>query len=131
MAEHFGPKLEALADLAPDEAIVCRCEEITAGTLREALAAHPHIANLDALKLLTRAGMGPCQGRSCALAVQAIVARERGITMAQAGCFAARPPLKPIRIEQLADAHDALPATQSAPAASADAHALSPMTSSH
>ena len=34
----FAPRLDALAALATDETVVCRCEEVTAGELREALA---------------------------------------------------------------------------------------------
>ena len=51
-----------------DDTIVCRCEETTYGRLKEAAAdavkPGPH-----ALKLGTRAGLGPCQGRMCGPAV--------------------------------------------------------------
>jgi len=48
----------------PDETIVCRCEEVTAGRLRAELAAGA--TSLPVLKKATRAGMGRCQGRFCA-----------------------------------------------------------------
>ena len=51
----------------PDETIVCRCEEITAGRLRREIAAG--IQSIAALKRATRAGMGPCQGRFCAATI--------------------------------------------------------------
>jgi thioredoxin reductase len=51
----------ALFDLATDETIVCRCEEITAGQLRTAIALGD--ATVRAVKMRTRAGMGLCQGR--------------------------------------------------------------------
>jgi glycine/D-amino acid oxidase-like deaminating enzyme len=47
-----------------DEAIVCRCEEVTAGELRAQIAAG--VTSLPAMKKATRAGMGDCQGRFCA-----------------------------------------------------------------
>jgi glycine/D-amino acid oxidase-like deaminating enzyme len=50
-----------------DETIVCRCEEVTAGTLRAELEAG--LRSLAALKKATRAGMGRCQGRFCAATV--------------------------------------------------------------
>ncbi|MFI1176166.1 FAD-dependent oxidoreductase [Streptomyces melanogenes] len=51
-----------------DATLVCRCEEVPAGRIREA------VADLGAygarsVKLLTRAGMGWCQGRMCGQAV--------------------------------------------------------------
>ncbi|MFJ8691564.1 FAD-dependent oxidoreductase [Streptomyces roseolilacinus] len=51
-----------------DTTEVCRCEEVTAGRVREAvtdLGAH----DARTVKLLTRAGMGWCQGRMCGQAV--------------------------------------------------------------
>ncbi|TLQ43174.1 FAD/NAD(P)-dependent oxidoreductase [Streptomyces marianii] len=51
-----------------DDTQVCRCEEVTAGAIRQAageLGAH----DTRTVKLLTRAGMGWCQGRMCGPAV--------------------------------------------------------------
>ncbi|MFE9397057.1 FAD-dependent oxidoreductase [Streptomyces flavidovirens] len=51
-----------------DDTDVCRCEEVTAGRVREAI---DDLGARDArtVKLLTRAGMGWCQGRMCGAAV--------------------------------------------------------------
>ncbi|MER6050832.1 NAD(P)/FAD-dependent oxidoreductase [Streptomyces sp. NPDC001793] len=59
-----------------DDTDVCRCEEVTAGRIREA------VEDLGArdgrtVKLLTRAGMGWCQGRMCGAAVACLAARGR------------------------------------------------------
>ena len=51
----------------PDETIVCRCEEVTAGRLRQELAGG--LTSLPALKKATRAGMGRCQGRFCSATI--------------------------------------------------------------
>ncbi|MFH9084790.1 FAD-dependent oxidoreductase [Streptomyces sp. NPDC017673] len=56
------------ADRIPDETVVCRCEEVTAGEVREAVGSLG-AGDLRTVKLLTRAGMGWCQGRMCAPAV--------------------------------------------------------------
>jgi glycine/D-amino acid oxidase-like deaminating enzyme len=53
-----------------DETIVCRCEEVTAGHLRQELA--DGLTSLPALKKATRAGMGRCQGRFCAATIARI-----------------------------------------------------------
>ncbi|MFJ9024372.1 FAD-dependent oxidoreductase [Streptomyces sp. NPDC102259] len=47
-----------------DETVVCRCEEVTAGAVREAVGTLG-AGDLRTVKLLTRAGMGWCQGRVC------------------------------------------------------------------
>ncbi|MFJ3826986.1 FAD-dependent oxidoreductase [Streptomyces sp. NPDC090046] len=54
-----------------DDAVVCRCEEVSAGRIREATDG---LGARDArtVKLLTRAGMGWCQGRMCGPAVAAL-----------------------------------------------------------
>jgi NADPH-dependent 2,4-dienoyl-CoA reductase/sulfur reductase-like enzyme len=61
MRATFAPRAELRACVTPDT-IVCRCEDVT-------LAAVSHAPNARAAKLYTRAGMGPCQGRTCAPAL--------------------------------------------------------------
>ncbi|MFJ9538563.1 FAD-dependent oxidoreductase [Streptomyces sp. NPDC101225] len=48
-----------------DDTVVCRCEEVTAGAIRGAVG-ELGAGDLRTVKLLTRAGMGWCQGRVCA-----------------------------------------------------------------
>ncbi|MEU9938683.1 NAD(P)/FAD-dependent oxidoreductase [Streptomyces lavendulae] len=62
-------------DWLPDAATVCRCEEVPAGGIREAVA---ELGARDArtVKLLTRAGMGWCQGRMCGPAVAALAGED-------------------------------------------------------
>ncbi|MCS0599697.1 FAD-dependent oxidoreductase [Streptomyces sp. LP11] len=59
------------AGSVPDDTVVCRCEEVTAGEVRTAVST---LGATDArsAKLLTRAGMGWCQGRMCGPAVAAL-----------------------------------------------------------
>ncbi|MCY0953645.1 NAD(P)/FAD-dependent oxidoreductase [Streptomyces sp. H27-S2] len=58
-----------------DDTPVCRCEEVPAGLVREAVR---DLGARDArtAKLLTRAGMGWCQGRMCGPAVAALAGEE-------------------------------------------------------
>jgi NADPH-dependent 2,4-dienoyl-CoA reductase/sulfur reductase-like enzyme len=102
--ERFEPQRAALAALADGSTVVCRCEEVTADELRSALAAHPHLGDVDAVKQLTRVGMGPCQGRFCQLTVAALTAAATGRGLAELGPFTARPPVKPMPLGRLADA---------------------------
>ena len=62
LARRFGPT-PALRALCRPDTIVCRCEDVSAGELAE------H-RDWRAAKVLTRAGMGACQGRICGAACQ-------------------------------------------------------------
>lgn len=83
-----------------DDTIVCRCEEVSAGTIRQAVALGHNDSNQ--VKFLTRCGMGPCQGRQCAEAVAHIVAAAGGSAVAQSGHYRGRPPVTPLTLGQLA-----------------------------
>ncbi|MFF3482779.1 FAD-dependent oxidoreductase [Streptomyces sp. NPDC002701] len=51
-----------------DDTVVCRCEEVPASAIREAVG-ELGAEDVRTVKLLTRAGMGWCQGRICGPAV--------------------------------------------------------------
>ncbi len=88
--------------LAPaDEAIVCRCEEVTAGEIREIAA--KGIAGPNQTKAFCRSGMGPCQGRMCGLTVSNLIAEVQGKEPEQVGYYQIRSPIKPLTLEELAD----------------------------
>ncbi|MEV7552263.1 FAD/NAD(P)-binding oxidoreductase [Amycolatopsis sp. NPDC089917] len=75
-----------------EDTIVCRCEETTYGELTRA-AEDPACPGSHALKLGTRAGLGPCQGRMCGPAVSEL----RGGAERHH-----RPVAQPIRLGELA-----------------------------
>ncbi len=56
------------AEQVTDETVVCRCEEVTGGAIRAAVT-ELGAGDPRTVKLLTRAGMGWCQGRMCGPAV--------------------------------------------------------------
>ncbi|UQA92101.1 NAD(P)/FAD-dependent oxidoreductase [Streptomyces halobius] len=64
-------------DWLDDATDVCRCEEVTAGRVREAVADYG-ARDARTVKLLTRAGMGWCQGRMCGTAVACLAAGGGG-----------------------------------------------------
>jgi len=76
-----------LKTLAQPDTLVCRCEDVTHGTLMQFASAR------DA-KLQTRAGMGPCQGRVCGTALRHIHGWQYD---------SVRPPLIPAAVAALAD----------------------------
>lgn len=101
LAELFRPvKTPVALDRLPDETVLCRCENRTAGDLR-ALLAGPDPIGMREIKLNGRFGMGVCQGRFCADSVGAFVAAVRpGI--AAAPLSRDRWPARPVSISALA-----------------------------
>lgn len=104
---HIRPFLDAffhipgqLLRVPDDDTIVCRCEEITAGEIRNAVADGHSDSNQ--VKFLTRAGMGACQGRQCGNAVSHIVADAGGKSVAEGGLYRGRHPVTPLSLGQLA-----------------------------
>jgi glycerol-3-phosphate dehydrogenase len=61
--------------------IVCRCEQVTEAEVLEAIRRGAD--TMDAVKHLTRAGMGRCQGGFCGLQVMHYLARSLGISPCQ------------------------------------------------
>lgn len=68
------------------ETVLCRCEEVTAAAVREAVD-ELGATDLRTIKLLTRAGMGWCQGRICGPGVAGVA----GCALVPAGSPFARP----------------------------------------
>ncbi len=89
----------------PDDAMLCRCEEVTAGRIRRELRDRPHMGT-DGVKVETRAGMGPCQGRQCGLGITRLVAEMHHRREADVGFLRIRPPLKPLTLRELAALED-------------------------
>lgn len=82
---------------------LCKCEEVTVGDFVDQLQRNPDITSASAAKLLTRAGMGPCQGRYCQFAVTRLVARHSGQPEQRVGGFTGRFPSRPVEISALVD----------------------------
>ena len=83
-----------------DGTIVCRCEEVTAGRVRE--MARLGCQGPNQTKFFSRCGMGPCQGRVCANVVTQVLAAELGKPPAEVGAYRIRAPIKPVPLEALA-----------------------------
>ncbi|MBT8370401.1 MAG: FAD-dependent oxidoreductase, partial [Deltaproteobacteria bacterium] len=64
----------------PDDAIVCRCERVTAGEIRAVI--RDGIRDLNQLKALTRSGMGACGSKTCRPLIWRIF-KEEGIDLSQ------------------------------------------------
>ena len=81
----FDPR-PGLLGLATPDTVLCRCEDVTAGAVDDAVA--DGATTMAALKIVTRCGQGPCQGRVCErLVCERLPEPER---------FSARAPIRPI-----------------------------------
>jgi sarcosine oxidase, subunit alpha len=69
------PLPEALEPLF-DEQIVCRCERVTAGEIRELIRAG--YRDMNEIKAVTRSGMGACGGKTCGTLIARLF-REEGV----------------------------------------------------
>ena len=79
--------------------IVCRCEEVTEAEIREAI--RNGATTVNAVKRMTRAGMGICQSRSCSQHVARLISEELKKPIAEIGYITVRPPIVPITIKLL------------------------------
>jgi NADPH-dependent 2,4-dienoyl-CoA reductase/sulfur reductase-like enzyme len=84
-----------------DGTVVCRCEEVTAKQIREAVTIG--CTGPNQVKSFTRCGMGPCQGGQCSSTLSLIIADALGKPVDEVGYLRVRPPLSPITLGQLAE----------------------------
>ncbi|WP_416465306.1 FAD-dependent oxidoreductase [Sphingomonas sp. VDB2] len=85
------------APALPDDAILCRCEGVTAGDLR-AVMRETGAQEANRAKAFSRVGMGRCQGRYCGLAAAELIAAEAGVPVEQVGRLRGQAPVKPLPI---------------------------------
>ncbi len=95
--ERAFPVPDDWAAHAPDELVVCRCENVTAGSLRRTIA-DAGASEMNRLKALSRVGMGRCQGRMCGVAAAEILAHATQQPLQQVGRLRGQAPIKPIPI---------------------------------
>ncbi|MEW6622540.1 MAG: (2Fe-2S)-binding protein [Bacillota bacterium] len=87
-----------------DKIIVCRCEEVTSGEIKEAIK--NGLLSPGEIRKFTRAGMGLCQGRTCRSLLMRIIKEQ---TRGQAGKdlkpdnIKSRPPVQPVSLSDLAN----------------------------
>ncbi|WP_163336170.1 NAD(P)/FAD-dependent oxidoreductase [Desulfopila sp. IMCC35008] len=85
-----------------DDTIVCRCESVTAGRIRDLV--EDGLTDHNEIKAIIRCGMGPCQGRMCTSAVNELIVSGAKIAPQDARPHRLRPPIKPVSLQELANA---------------------------
>jgi thioredoxin reductase/bacterioferritin-associated ferredoxin len=92
MAELMAPR-DALYRAIARDCTLCRCEDVPRAAIDAAIAAGA--TDVNQLKAWTRAGMGPCQGKTCGEAIATLLAAQAG-SREDVGAFTVRPPLRPL-----------------------------------
>ena len=117
---HWQTWLASLVAVSGWEVNVCQCEEVTRRELVEtkpprylvwdspqmrarsvATLAGDGPINQDQIKRLTRAGMGPCQGRRCREQVGLLLAQAAGTSIDRIPLPTFRPPVRPLPLNVL------------------------------
>jgi len=89
---------EILLQFCDEDTVICRCEEVTYGKIRNLAEQGFTIGNI---KRQTRAGMGRCQGRYCSYLIQRILTDVQGTKMDEFSGWAPRLPVKPVPISTI------------------------------
>jgi NADPH-dependent 2,4-dienoyl-CoA reductase/sulfur reductase-like enzyme len=84
----------------PPDTLVCRCEAVTAGDIRQAI--DEGCRDPNEIKAITRCGMGPCQGRMCGSALAEFTADFLKLETFDLNSLRIRPPVRNISLEELA-----------------------------
>ena len=83
-----------------DDLLICRCEEVTKGEIRQAV--HAGMFTIEEIRRYLRSGMGLCQGQTCGKLVKGIVARELQVSPAEIEPATSRAPMRPTEMRIMA-----------------------------
>ena len=98
--ENIYDRIDALGEFTSqpdDDRIICRCEEITKGEIRQAI--HEGMFTMTEVKRYLRTGMGLCQGQTCGRLVKNIVQSELNKRISAEAENTARAPMRPIPMD--------------------------------
>ena len=76
---------KGLYELATDDTVICRCEEVTLKQLKTALS--DGNLRIKDLKRMTRMGMGACEGRMCGPSVIELLRHRLNVSAEDVGIF--------------------------------------------
>jgi len=87
-------------DALEESTIICRCEDVTLKEIRDLI--RQGYTSIDEIKRLLRAGMGPCQGRTCRNLIAQEIAKHTGIPISEVTPGRFRPPTRPVKLGVIA-----------------------------
>ncbi len=97
-------KLNEIGPFTPapdDDLLICRCEEVTKGEIRQAV--HAGMFTMEEIRRFLRSGMGLCQGQTCGKLVKGIIARELKVSPAEVEPATSRAPMRPTEMKIMAE----------------------------
>lgn len=100
--DNFSRIRPGLLELARQDTVVCRCEDVTRGQIDRAIASGAR--DVTTIKMTTRAGMGDCQGKTCSGYLYARLGAELG--HAEVGQLRPRFPLAHITFGALSSSRE-------------------------
>ncbi len=98
----FTEKVENLLPM-PDDAIICRCERVTAKRIRDEI--RRGILDMNQLKSVLRCGMGACGGKTCESLILQLY-RQEGIDLNKVTGFTKRPLVEEVGFRRFAGIDD-------------------------
>lgn len=78
---------------------ICRCSDISRNEIRELIK--QGYTTLEEIKRISRAGMGPCQGRTCGQLILREISSITGKKMGELENFNNRPPAIGVKISEI------------------------------
>lgn len=88
-----------MSEINEDNIYVCRCEEVTVGDIKRAIAEGAD--SLKAIKLRTHATMGVCQGMTCRKNIEKML-REKKVDLDLCHGYSQRFPVRMMNVGDLA-----------------------------
>ncbi|HWO97140.1 MAG TPA: (2Fe-2S)-binding protein [Bacillus sp. (in: firmicutes)] len=82
-----------------NDVIICRCEEVGYGQLKEAMA--NGACTSQELKMATRAGMGMCQGRVCRTLLETMVLEKNAGIQSMPSKLTIHAPVRPLPLSMV------------------------------
>jgi NAD(P)H-nitrite reductase large subunit len=88
--------------MSDDDVVICRCEEVDRAEILAAIDAGAD--TIAAIRRMTRAGMGLCQGRTCRRLIAQMIAEKKGKKVEDIPPATYRSPVRPMKLEALCHA---------------------------
>ncbi len=82
--------------------IVCRCSDVTLAEVKSLI--DQGYTSVEEIKRITRAGMGPCQSKTCGHVIEREITRATGKKMEDLEPHKQRGPIKGIKLGTIASA---------------------------
>jgi bacterioferritin-associated ferredoxin len=102
LTQSFPWPAQQAARLSGDT-VVCRCESVSVGELRQ-IVQQTGASESNRAKAFSRVGMGRCQGRYCGHAAAEIIAHAASVPLEKVGRLRGQAPVKPLPISLVEDA---------------------------